>query len=90
MITIRRANVERLVTSKQEATKFIAQGFEFVDAESEKQSETSVFVCPHCSKEYKTAEGLEKHLQKEHSQNGGDKNDTGANSEDNSGNQDTQ
>ena len=24
------------------------------------------FICPHCSKEYKTAEGLEKHIKDKH------------------------
>lgn len=28
--------------------------------------EPSSFVCPHCGKEYKTEEGLTKHIEKEH------------------------
>lgn len=31
--------------------------------------EKTQFVCPVCGKEYKTEEGLNKHIEKEHSKN---------------------
>lgn len=33
--------------------------------------ETPKFVCPECGKEYKTEDGLNKHIEKEHPQNNG-------------------
>ena len=29
-------------------------------------SAAQAFICPHCGKEYKTAEGLEKHIKDKH------------------------
>ena len=32
----------------------------------EEASAVEIFTCPHCGKEYKTAEGLEKHIKDKH------------------------
>lgn len=70
MITLKKNNIEKIVTSQDEARKLVLRGF-IVVSEKETavipQTASTVFVCSVCGKEYKARDYLEKHMAKKHS-----------------------
>ena len=43
-------------------------GLTFTGSAPSEEPAAEKFTCPHCGKEYKTAEGLEKHIKDKHSE----------------------
>lgn len=74
MITLIRNNVVKIVDCEERAEKLKAKGFKLSPCSSKpgnKQKE-EVFHCPYCDKPYKTQDGLDKHIAKEHPNGGKD------------------
>lgn len=89
MITMQKMNVVKIVDNEVAAAKLKEKGFVVIsqDASGELPSPppnaqegggNPPFQCPYCTKEYKTQEGLDKHVAEKHPNAGGDSNDTGA------------
>ena len=86
MITLIRNNVVKIVDCEEKAEKLKAKGFELLPCSSEPddKQESELLHCPYCDKTYKTQDGLDKHIAKEHPNIGGE--DNGADpAEDNTG-----
>lgn len=88
MITMQKMNVVKIVDNEVAAAKLKEKGFELVSHDAPAVAPSSLpndsdgggnppFQCPYCTKEYKTQEGLDKHMAEKHPSAGGDGNDTG-------------
>lgn len=82
MITLQKLNIQKIVASQEAADKLISQGYHVVDTPEQLPTETpadnspappQVYICSTCGKEYKTQEGLDKHMADKHADKGGDK-----------------
>lgn len=69
--TLKRARELREKQQQEEQMEIIEKVVEKIEEPiAEKEVKEDVFVCPHCSREYKTKRGLDKHIETKHNKDG--------------------
>lgn len=63
--TLKRARELREKQQQEEQVEIVEEVVEKIEEPIEEVKE-DVFVCPHCSREYKTKRGLDKHIATKH------------------------
>ena len=63
--TLKRARELREKQQQEEQVEIVEEVVEKIEEPIE-EVEEDVFVCPHCSREYKTKRGLDKHIATKH------------------------
>ena len=63
--TLKRATELREKQQQEEQVEIVEEVVEKIEEPIEEVKE-DVFVCPHCSREYKTKRGLDKHIATKH------------------------
>ena len=70
-VRLKRARELREKQQQEERMEIMEKVVEKIEEPiAEKEVKEDVFVCPHCSREYKTKRGLDKHIETKHNKDG--------------------